>query len=135
MTSEVCEQMSIILNVILNRKKEAYRTDPVAIDKAVIISNEEYKDFVSNLLEDCDIIKDNKGCMAYRDGITHCLLILSESESDGILVYSSGYDYARYTAYLTNAKELIKNDHDIVIEKLNDVIEDNSPKEGGLILE
>ena len=61
MTSEVCEQMSIILNVILNRKQEAYRTDPVAIDKAVIISDEEYKDFVSNLLEDCDIIKDKIG--------------------------------------------------------------------------
>ena len=40
----------------------------------------------------------------------HCVLVLSESGKDGILVDAQGSNYARYAAYLPDAKMLYNLD-------------------------
>lgn len=58
----------------------------------------EYKNFINNFLNDydfIDIIKDR--LFMDENDCVHCLLVNSDSDS-GILVYPSGYSYARYVA-------------------------------------
>jgi hypothetical protein len=41
------------------------------------------------------------------DGTMHCLLVTGEGREDGILVQSSGYDYARYAAHVPHIHSII----------------------------
>lgn len=69
------------------------------IVKTIILNEFDYKVFINNFLLDYDYIdkEKNKTYMDNYDCI-HCLLIKNKDEN-GILVYPSGYSYARYTAF------------------------------------
>ena len=41
-------------------------------------------------------------------GIARCLLVMAEGRQDGTLVLTEGYDYARHTAHLPNARQFLK---------------------------
>ena len=41
-----------------------------------------------------------------KNGVSHCLLVLGEGQDDGILVESEGSFYARYSAFVPNARQL-----------------------------
>lgn len=43
-----------------------------------------------------------------EDGVNHCLLVLGEGCADGILVESEGSTYARYSAFVPNARRLLR---------------------------
>lgn len=72
------------------------------IVKIVLIPEDEYNYFTNNFLKDFDFIATNKD-IAFMDqnDIVNCLLITS-NKKNGILVYPSGYSYARYVAYWNN---------------------------------
>ena len=63
--------------------------------------------FSKNLLSDYDFLLTNIDCM-YQDGdgVSHCLLVLGEGRDDGIIVNSEGSAYARYSAFVPNARQL-----------------------------
>ena len=86
-----------------DRKPQFHLWDFV-IEKTIRIPEKEFASMLGNPMEDKDFIAENKDLM-YQDfnGIYHCLLVMGEGRTDGILVESDGYDYARYASYVPEA--------------------------------
>ena len=76
-----------------------YRARRYFIEETVELEYEEYYQFSRKLMHDHIFITERKDKMFEQDGITHCILVKAKDAADGILVDSSGYDYARYAAY------------------------------------
>jgi len=85
-------------------RERAGREEPkceYVIEKVIELPENDYLAFANDLLKDSAVIKANNGLMFVdADGVWHCILVKAKGGSDGILVESEGYDYARYTAYL-----------------------------------
>lgn len=92
---------------IFQRKEVCYVPSECEIEKVIHLSDSAFAQFQQVLLDDYDFIHDNAELMRVEDGITHCLLVVGETCEDGILVNSEGSDYARYSAYLPNAKSFL----------------------------
>ena len=95
-------------NVIFHRKVTELETKPCVIEAIQLMNQKEYGEFSKRLLSDQSFIADKKELM-YTDpsGQTHGLLALNEESGDGILIDSSGYDYARYVSFMPNIKAYI----------------------------
>ncbi len=95
------------LNVPFRRKDTEIDVSPCVVEKTVELSAEWFDHFSQNLMNDYDFIMENLECMYQdRNGINHCLLVLGEERDDGILVESDGSSYARYSAFVPNARQL-----------------------------
>lgn len=99
----------------MNLKAKFYCKDygidvkPCTVEKVIELNENDYAHFSQNLIEEYDFIKENADCMYQdTDNVRHCLLILGENHNDGILVDAQGYDYARYTAYLPDARNIAR---------------------------
>ena len=96
-------------NGIFQRKENELKTNSCKIDAVVSLPLEQYHKFTQNLLTDYDFIHDNIDNMYVdRQDATHCLLVIGDGESDGILVDSQGSDYARYVSFLPNARDFMQ---------------------------
>lgn len=95
------------INVPFRRKDKEIETSPCVIEKSVELSADIFDHFAENLLNDYDFILENTDHM-YQDksGVNHCLLVLGKEREDGILVESEGSAYARYSAFLPNARNI-----------------------------
>lgn len=101
------------------RKENTHDVSPCNIRKIIMLSDRKYQEFGENLLKDYDFIAQSKDEMGYMDdGTRCCLLVMNTNEQDGYLVDSSGYDYARYSAYLPNARDFVNAQ----IKKLADYV-------------
>ncbi|MDI6877937.1 MAG: DUF6329 domain-containing protein [Desulfitobacteriaceae bacterium] len=96
------------LQAIFARKADDYPVWDCVIEKIVELPEAEYKYFKSAPLRDMPLIAENTDLM-YRDenGVFHCLLVLGEGTSDGILIESEGYNYARYSSFMPGAREFV----------------------------
>lgn len=104
---------------IFYRKEPALTPKPVKIDAVVSLQAEQYHKFTQNLLTDYDFIHDNIDNMYVdRQDATHCLLVLGNGESDGVLVDSQGSDYARYVSFLPNAYDFIQNNIQTIADEI-----------------
>lgn len=99
----------MIFNIPLRRKDTEVDAVPCTVEKSVTLSAEEFAHFAQNLMSDYNFIRENIDQM-YQDenGINHCLLVLGEGGTDGILVESEGSTYARYSAFVPNARQLLR---------------------------
>lgn len=99
----------MIFNIPLRRKDTEVDVVPCTVEKLVTLSAEEFVHFSQNLMNDYDFIRENIDRM-YQDenGVNHCLLVLGEGRADGILVESEGSTYARYSAFVPNARQLLQ---------------------------
>ena len=101
------------------RKENTHDVSPCNIRKIIMLSDRKYQEFSENLLKDYDFIAQSKDEMGYKDdGTRCCLLVMNANEQYGYLVDSSGYDYARYSAYLPNARDFVNAQ----IKKLADYV-------------
>lgn len=96
------------LQAILERKVSDYPVSDCVIEKIVELPEAEYKYFKSAPIRDMSFIVENTDCM-YRDenGVFHCLLVMGEDSSDGVLIEAEGYNYARYSSYIPGAREFV----------------------------
>jgi len=101
------------------RKVNAIKYSDCVIGKVIKLSSEEFDSFSNNLLRDRDFIRDNAEFMGYVDGKIRCLLVTGENRQHGILVDSSGYDYARYSALLPNVDSFLTAGRYPLIAELN----------------
>lgn len=94
------------INVPFRRKDTEIETSPCVVEKTVELPADWFDHFSQNLLNDYDFILENTDCM-YQDqnGVSHCLLVLGKGLDDGILVESEGSSYARYSAFVPNARQ------------------------------
>lgn len=100
----------LVINTNLCRKVSDFRTKPHVVEKAFSLSADEFACLKNNLLRDNELISKNKDLMYIDDNeIRHCLLFYDNDNGDGILVDSSGYDYARYSQYIPGAKSLVES--------------------------
>lgn len=95
-------------NAIFFRKESELETQPCVIEAIELMNQKEYDELSKGLLRDRPFISDRKeGMFTDPSGQTHCLLALNEESGDGILINSSGYNYARYISFMPNIKAYI----------------------------
>ena len=92
------------------RKASAPEVTDADIVGVVTLNQEQFAWFSERLLDDYNFIADYAK-ETYDDGERkHCLLVLGEGEDDGILVCSEGSFYARYSAYLPKARQILRDE-------------------------
>lgn len=95
----------MIINTSFLSKETRLEPKPCFVDKTIVLPYTQFQHFKSHLMEDYDFLLENQNSMgATKDGMIKGLLVLSDQGNDGILVNSEGSSYARYTAYIPNAK-------------------------------
>ena len=78
--------------------------------KVIELPSQRFQQFSRALLADYDFIAENKNAIRRDDDARHCLLILDAEGKDGFLVDPQGYNYARYSAFVPNARSLLTPD-------------------------
>ena len=78
--------------------------------KVIELPSPRFRLFSRALLADYDFIAENKNAIRHDEDARHCLLILDAEGKDGFLVDPQGYNYARYSAFVPNARSLLTPD-------------------------
>ena len=86
------------------------RGESCAVDKVIELPSPRFKQFSHALLADYDFIAENKNAIRHDEDARHCLLILDADGKDGFLVDPQGHNYARYSAFVPNARSLLTPD-------------------------
>lgn len=92
------------LNAIFQGKQPAMEEAPCEVCKVICLTDKEYAFFKKHLMYEYDFLRKNADGMGFRNGIRQCVLVMGENSEDGVLVDSSGYGYARYTAPFLGAR-------------------------------
>ncbi len=81
---------------------------PIRIEvvKVLQLTGQQFQHFSANLLRDMPFLIPNKNLTGYDKGVTRCLLVTTRSRRDGILVDCQGYNFARYSCYVSNKRSL-----------------------------
>ncbi len=110
----------ITLNTILHNKMERWEYDRCQVDKTIELPHSEFEHFRRNTLADYDFISNSLDDLpTTNDNTRHCIMVLDEEADDGILVDPQGYDYARYSAYVPNARQLCRLGQYSSLEDMN----------------
>ena len=100
----------MIIQAELRRKQSEYEGEACSVDKVIELPAQRFKQFSRALLADYDFIAENKNAIRHDEDARHCLLILDADGTDGFLVDPQGYNYARYSAFVPNARSLLALD-------------------------
>ena len=104
-------------NAIFERKLSVIQPKPCTIEAIYEMDNETFEHFCDILMEDHSLISDlNKYMYVDSAGVIHGLLALNTESGEVILIDSQGYDYARYTAFMPNAKEYVEKQISLVAQ-------------------
>ena len=103
----------MIIQAELKRKQSEYEGEPCSVDKVIELPAQRFQQFSRTLLADYDFIAENKNAIRHDDDSRHCLLILDAEGTDGFLVDPQGHNYARYSAFIPNARSLLTPDVEI----------------------
>ena len=100
----------MIIQAELRRKQSEYEGEACSVDKVIELPAQRFKQFSRALLADYDFIAENKNAIRHDEEARHCLLILDAEGTDGFLVDPQGHNYARYSAFVPNARSLLTPD-------------------------
>ena len=100
----------MIIQAELKRKQSEYKGEACAVDKVIELPAQRFQQFSRALLADYDFIAENKNAIQHDGDARHCLLILDADGTNGFLVDPQGYNYARYSAFVPNARSLLTPD-------------------------
>ena len=100
----------MIIQAELKRKQSEYEGETCTVDKVIELPAQRFQQFSRALLADYDFIAENKNAIRHDDDARHCLLILDADGPDGFLVVPQGSTYARYSAFVPNARSLLTQD-------------------------
>ena len=78
----------------------------VEVVKVVQLTAQQYYHFSDNLLRDMSFIAANKRLTGCEKGVTRCLLVTTRNLRSGILVDCQGFNYARYSCYVSDKHSL-----------------------------
>lgn len=122
----------MIINARLNRKDARIDIQSCVIEKVIELDVDGFELFKNNLLQDYPFIESHKHLMGFDDdGKAHCLLVIGEDSDDGILVESEGSNYARYSSFVPNARQILEQERlsptlkdfvNTIQEKMDDLI-------------
>ena len=97
----------IIMNAVMNRKADRYETEKFVVEKVIDIHETEFKKMLEKPLERNYYLAPYRSLMGFYDNAYHCVLLVDQKSGDGLLVNSEGSDYARYSQFVPNAKDII----------------------------
>ncbi len=119
-TSKLTEKLK--LNAMMWRKPETLEPQSYKVSEVIVVSDAEFRNVMSEPLKDREYLKG-------RTGQNICVLLLSETGDDGILVDTQGCNYPRYAAFIPKAK-IIANEfiQRVIEEQDSDDGEDNKTK-------
>ena len=100
----------MIIQAELRRKQSEYEGEACVVDKVIELPAQRFQQFSRALLADYDFIAENKNAVRHDDNARHCLLVLDADGTDGFLVDPQGYNYARCSAFVPNARSLLTPD-------------------------
>ena len=100
----------MIIQAELRRKQSEYEGEACVVDKVIELPAQRFRQFSRALLADYDFIAESKNAIRQDTDSRHCLLILDADGTDGFLVDPQGYNYARYSAFVPNARSLLTPD-------------------------
>ena len=92
------------INAAFQGKQLSMEEEPCEVRKVISLPDKEYAFFKKHLMYEYDFLRKNVEQMGFRNGTRQCVLVMGESSEDGVLVDSSGYGYARYTAPFLGAR-------------------------------
>ena len=98
-----------IFHASFQKARSGMLTNICEIEKVVELTDEEYERFSQNLTVSSELLSQESDRFRVDEhGIARCLLVMAEGRQDGTLVLTEGYDYARHTAHLPNARQFLK---------------------------
>ena len=100
----------MILKADFRCKQVTPEAEACVVEKAVELSTVEFDRFCRSMLEKYPFIREAGASLHYDDGMRHGFLVLGVGRNDGILVDPQGYNYARYSAFVPNARGLLTPD-------------------------
>ena len=80
-----------------------------SIEKTITVPAEEFEDLLVDPLEGRTFLAEYASLMRQDriHDVFHCLLVTGEGRTDGLLVESEGYDFARYASYVPEVTALV----------------------------
>lgn len=100
------------INTKLQSKMERWEYDRCQVDVTVTLPHSDFEHFRRNMMQRQEFItKALSELPVTNDNTRHCIMVLDEEADDGILVDPQGYDYARYSAYVPNAKQIVQTQY------------------------
>ena len=97
----------MIINAVMNRKADFYEPKKCVVEKVIDVYETEFKKMLEKPLERNYYLAPYRSLMGFYDNAYHCILFVDQNSSDGLLVNSEGSDYARYSQFIPNAKDII----------------------------
>lgn len=97
----------MILNAVMNRKADCYEAKKCVVEKVIDVYETEFKKMLEKPLERNYYLEPYRSLMGFYDDAYHCVLFVDQKSGDGLLVNSEGSDYARYSQYIPNAKDIV----------------------------
>ena len=98
----------LILNANMICKSSGFRPQKCTVGKVIEVSGAEFQHFIEAPTLRNYYLPQYKKLMGFYDDAYHVVLFVNEENGDGILVNSEGADYARYSQYIPNAREIIQ---------------------------
>lgn len=100
--------MKVIYAPLIHRDKRV-DVSPCLAETVVELPSSQYLQFSRNPFAEYDFVRDcEEPLHRDRNGVNHCMLVMGEDSDDGILVRSDGRPYAVFLAYLTNARQFLR---------------------------
>ena len=97
------------LHAELRRKQSETQDENCIVTDIIELPESEYASLYQNLLRERDYLTERANMESFIDGQRCCVLILGEGQEDGILVDSQGSSYARRSAFIPEARTLVRN--------------------------
>lgn len=98
----------LILNANMICKSSGFKPQKCAVEKVIEVSDEEFRHFIEAPTLRNYYLPQYKKLMGFYDDTYHGVLFVNEENGDGLLVNSEGADYAKYSQYIPNAKDIIQ---------------------------
>lgn len=99
----------LVLNANMICKADRFIPKKCAVEKVIEVSDSEFRTFIENPMKRNYYLPQYKDLMGYYDDSYHGVMFVNMENGDGLLVNSEGYDYARYSQYIPNARGIIRD--------------------------
>ena len=102
------ENKALKTKAIFQQKKVDFEAEQCVIEKIIELDNKTFSEFSKYMVGDFDFIQENSAIGGKNEnGAFRTFLVISKDGNDGILVDTQGYEYAKYTAFMPNARQFI----------------------------
>ncbi|SDB58534.1 hypothetical protein SAMN02910317_03075 [Ruminococcaceae bacterium FB2012] len=103
------DNYKLYANLIRKPDSSDFNARPCVVEKWIPLSHWSFEQIKQDPLHDLEAVKAYRDIMFCDNEANHCIMLLDDLGSDGILVESEGYDYPRYSCFVPNARTLYED--------------------------